>query len=320
MAVSLYIFNFKEMVIKKLFFNIILVVTVVIILDFAIGRTLRYFYFKETSGVHFCTTYSMETTKEEGLVFGSSRAIHHYVPKVFEDSLNISFYNTGRDGNGIFYQTALLKSVLKRYTPKAIIFDYDGDLMNEKIAYDRLSSLLPYYRTHEEIRSIVELKSKFERIKLLSEIYPFNSQILTIVMGNLEVNKLRNPDNKGYVALYKEWQTKIDTTRAFLSADVDQNKLSAFRESLNLGKRSGAAFFVVYSPVFHNYKIQEMGIIHDACSYENIPFWNYTRDTLFLNNNKLFNDVLHLNNNGAEIFSKLVVEKIKREKTIKGPL
>ena len=202
MVASLFISNSSKMIVKKIILNIVIVGVLVFVIDFSIGRTLRYFYFKETSGLHFRTTYAMEKTEADILVFGASRANHHYIPEVFKDSLEMSFYNTGRDGNGIFFQTALLKSVLKRYSPKVIILDYAGGFEKGGEDYDRMSPLLPYYRTHEEIRSIVELKSPFERIKLLSEIYPFNSQILTIAIGNLEINKKRKPDNEGYVPLY----------------------------------------------------------------------------------------------------------------------
>jgi hypothetical protein len=308
------------MIIKKIIFNIAIVTVVVFILDFAIGKTLRFFYFKETSGLHFRTTYSMEATKADMLVFGSSRANHHYVPEIFEDSLKISFYNTGGDGNGIFFQTALLKSVLKRYAPKVIIFDYFGGFEKEENDYYRLSFLLPYFRTHKEIRSIVEIKSPYERIKLISEIYPFNSQIFTILIGNLKINTQRKSDNKGYVALYKEWQAKIVSVETSTTFTVDSNKLSAFREFLSLAKRSGAKVIVIYSPIFlRSNKIQEIDICQDVCSDENIPFWDYSKDTLFLNNNHLFQDILHLNNNGAIIFSKLIVDEIKRDTNLYVP-
>ena len=124
MVVNLSIFNFDFKMIKKVILNIALVLSVVFILDFTIGKTLRYYYFKESSGTHFRTTYAIEKTNADILIFGSSRANHHYVPAIFEDSLKMKFYNTGRDGNGIFFQLAVLKSILKRYTPKIIIFDY----------------------------------------------------------------------------------------------------------------------------------------------------------------------------------------------------
>lgn len=311
--VSLFIFNFSVILIKKLTLNIAIVVFIVFVFDFAIGRTLRYFYFKETSGIHFRTTYAMETTKTDLLVFGSSRANHHYVPKVFEDSLKMTFYNTGRDGNGIFFQTAILKSILKRYIPKVIILDYAGDFVKGAEAYDRMNSLLPYYRTHKEIRNIIELKSPFERIKLISEVYPFNSQILTISIGNLEINKKRKYDNRGYVPLYGEWQRKIDSIVTFTAYVVDSNKLTALREFLNIAKKSGAKVFVIYSPVFQKFnRRQEIDICRDACAFENVPLWDFSKDTLFLDNKHLFQDVDHLNYNGAVIFSNMVTKRIKR--------
>jgi hypothetical protein len=298
--------------IKKIILNIIIVAAAVFILDFAIGKILRYFYFKESSGLHFRTTYAMEKTEADILIFGSSRANHHYVPEVFEDSLKMKFYNTGRDGNGVFYQLAVLKSILKRYSPKIILYDYAGSFAKSQNEYDRLSSLLPYYRSHEEIREIIELKSPYEKIKLISQIYPFNSLILTIAIGNLEINKNRKPDNKGYVALYKEWPSKIDSAFANAFYAVDSNKVNAFREFISRAKDSGATVFVVYSPLFQKFKRnQEIDICSEICSIEEIPFLNFSKDTLFLNNRSLFQDVGHLNNNGAIILSNSIVANIK---------
>jgi hypothetical protein len=300
------------MIIKKILFNFLLVAIIVFVMDFAIGRILRILYFKETSGFLFRTTYAMEDTKEDILVFGSSRANHHYVPEILEDSLKMSFYNTGRDGNGIFFQTAVLTSILKRYSPKLIILDFFGDFKKNKTDYDRLSSLLPYYRTHEEIRRFVELKSPFERIKLILEIYPFNSQILAIIIGNLEINKNRYTDDKGYVPLYEEWHGKIDSVATELKYDVDSVKLHAFQEFISMAKKSDAKVVVIYSPIFRKIGVsQEIEICDSICSFELVPFWDFSKDTLFINNNHLFRDVDHLNNKGAKIFSELIVEKIK---------
>jgi hypothetical protein len=193
MAANSFISNFRIMV-KKLIYNFALVAIVVFVIDFSIGKTLRYYYFKETSGLHYRTTYSMEKTEAELLVLGSSRANHHYVPEIFEDELKMSFYNTGRDGSRLLYNYAVFRSILKRYTPKIIILDIGFDeLYSDAEEYARLSPLLPYYKNHPEIRDLIEKRSSFEKIKLLSNIYPFNSSLLAIAMGNLEVNKKRAP-------------------------------------------------------------------------------------------------------------------------------
>lgn len=298
---------------KKLFFNVTIVAVVVFVLDFAIGRTLRHFYFKETAGVHYRTTYSIETTKAETLIFGSSRANHHYVPEIFEDSLQQTFYNTGRDGNGIFFQAALIQSVLKRYTPKIIILDFWGDLNKGQFEYDKIASLLPYNRTHREIRKTVELKSPFEKVKLASEIYPFNSQILTIALGNLDASKNRQMDNKGYVPLYNEWKIELDSIGDYTINEVDLNKVNALQEFISEVKKSGTNFFVVCSPVFQKFNMrQEIDICEKICLDEKVPFLNFARDTVFLNDKSLFQDDVHLNDKGARVFSKMVVAKIKQ--------
>ena len=297
--------------------NILIVLLVIFVLDFAIGRTLRYFYFKESSGFNYRTTYTMEETRADILIFGSSTANHHYVPEVFEDSLKMTYYNTGRDGVGILGQTAVLKSVLKRYTPKLIILDYTGSFQQEEKSYDRLAVLLPYYRTHPEIRKIIELKSPFERIKLLSEIYPFNSQILNVAVGNLAINKKRMLDHEGYVALYKKWQDKKEMIKPGPAYSVDSNKVSALKDFIKTAKQSGSQIIIIHSPWYKEFKtLQEIDICRAVCAQADVPFWDYTKDTLFLNNRQLFTDLSHLNHTGAILFSTLVVEKIMQKRNV----
>lgn len=298
---------------RKFIFSILVVLVLIFILDFAIGRTLRYFYFRENQGFEYSTTYAMDSTKADVLVFGASRAKYHYVPKVFDDSLKMSFYNTGNDGEAIFFQLAVLRAALKRHTPKIIILDYNSGLAKGEDGYNEISFLLPYYKTHEEIRRIVELKSPYERVKLVSEIYPFNSKIITIILNNLSRNNKKDIGDRGFLPRFGEWQYKIDTIRNTIPYIVDTNKLNALHEFLNIAKESGAKLFVVYSPIYERYEREpdEISICKGICSSENIPFWDLSQDTLFQNNVHLFFDTHHLNMGGASLFSKIVANEIK---------
>jgi hypothetical protein len=296
---------------KKLFINFLLVAAVVAVLDLALGKLLQHFYFKEKSGLHYRTTYSMEKTDADILIFGSSRANHHYVPEVFTDSLGWSFYNTGRDGNGIFYQAALLKSILKRYTPKLVILDYAGDFGKGRQVYDNLSSLLPYYASHPEIRQEVELRSPYEKVKLLSGIYPYNSQILTIAVGNLDLNKQRKPDNKGYVPLETEHPVKKEYFSSLVQQPVDSNKIWSLREFVRVAKASGTQVVVIYSPLYQEHKrYWEIEICGAVCKEAGVPFWDYSRDAFFTQQPDLYYDPVHLNHKGALVFSKQVSSRL----------
>ena len=86
--------------------------------DQAVGFFLRQLYSKQKVGDYSRATYTIDSVQTNALVFGSSRASHHYVTSIFEDKLKTKFYNAGRDGCGLFYNYAAFKSVIKRYTPQ----------------------------------------------------------------------------------------------------------------------------------------------------------------------------------------------------------
>ncbi|NPD86988.1 hypothetical protein HNS38_19710 [Lentimicrobium sp. L6] len=290
---------------KKIVSNLFLYIIVIFVLDFSVGSFLRYYYFSEESGLHYRTTFSLEETTADILVFGSSRANHHYVPEIFLNEFNMSYYNTGRDGNGILYQTAVLKSILKRYSPKIIILDFYGSFEENTKDYDRLSALLPYYKSHKEIRRIVELKSSYEKIKLLSHIYPYNSMLLTIMIGNTEYNKGRKHDDKGYVPLYKKWRLPIETRDSIFINHIDSNLVDAFCDFISLSKQSGAEVIVAYSPIYiKNQYDSRIAFAKSTCDSLNIDFIDFSNDEVFLSNGSYFQDPSHLNHDGALLFSR----------------
>ena len=286
-----------------------------IIGDFIIGSTLKYFYFKTTSGLLQRTTYSIQETEAEILIFGSSRANHHYDTKIIEEYTGQSAYNTGRDGNTIFYQTALLKSILNRYTPKQIILDFTGTFAYLQEDYDRLSSLLPYYSAHEELRDIILLKSPFEEYKLKSKIYPYNSLLTTIAVGNLNYNQTRKGNTdayNGYVPSYGIWKKEIVAKETPGKYEIEKNKLDVFQEFLELSQQKNIPLLVVYSPVYYLYdKNYSVEVCKDICKKYNVAFVDFSKDTEFLKNKELFNDKYHLNHNGAKLLTEKVLKVLK---------
>lgn len=301
------------MIIKKIVLNIIIVVVVVLVLDFAIGSTLRYFYFKQDSGFLSRTTFAIENTTADVIIFGASTANHHYYPEVFKEKLKMSYYNSGRDGNSILYHYAVLKSILKRFSPKIVILDLGRGEFNEtKVSYDRLSSLLPYYKKHPEIRSIIELKSPFEKIKLISKIYPFNSMLLSIAIGNTEYNKKRWNELNGYIPVSKVWNAPVKTDSALVNYSLDSIKIKIYKRFLEDCINSNVKLFVVCSPCYIKFLKEDSTIVigQEMAQKKNINFFVYSNYPLFLNNPSYFGDPLHLNNDGAQVFSTIIADEI----------
>ncbi len=292
------------------FYKLIMFLLILLILDFSIGSLLNYFYFKQHSGLLYRTTFAMEKTNADLLIFGSSRANHHYNPEIFQKELALTSYNTGRDGNFIFYHYAILKSILLRYKPKNIILDFNhGEFKKENSTYERLSSLLPYYNSHKEIRSIVNMKSHFEKYKFISRIYPFNSLIFTIVNGNFKKNISK--DKNGYVPVSKIWTENINTSE-HEKYDIDTNKIIVYENFIKECNKNNIKLFIFVSPFYEVFKGQDTSVFiaEKIANNNQINFYNVSNNTIFLNNKNLFADKAHLNDSGATIYTNLVIEKI----------
>lgn len=291
----------------------IVLLCIIALLDYGIGSVLRHYYFTQQSGLQYRTTYSIDSTTAKTLVFGSSRANHHYYPHEFETQLHQTYYNVGRDGSFIHYHYAVLQAVLKRYTPKIIILDITRNTFEyEPSHYDRLSALLPYYQSHPELRDIIILKSEYEQLKLQSSIYPYNSSLFTIAVGNTNFNKKRKEDIKGYVPLTKHWASSLtnDTTTAPYA--MDSVKIKLYNAFIDDCAKAKIPLYIVCSPYFVHYNAPDYSITlaQQIAQQHNVPFFNYTNDTTFTQHPNLFADATHLNNHGALIFSKLLLQKL----------
>ena len=298
---------------KYFFFKLIILLATVFVFDFLIGNILSYYYFKQQRGADYLTTYAIDSTKADLLIFGSSRANHHYQADVFEKRINLSYFNAGRDGNFIFYHDAILKAVLKRYSPKMIILDFiHGEFLKDQDSYDRISSLLPYYRSHPEMRSIIELKSPYEKIKLLSHIYPNNSSLLIIAGGNALFSQKKREDINGYIPLTKVWTDSIQNENNPVKYEIDSTKIEIYRSFIEDCLNAKITLYIVCSPYFIKSTHQDYSVhlAKEIAKKYKVKFFDYSQDSAFLNSPKLFADPRHLNEEGANLFSNSLIDSM----------
>lgn len=300
---------------KYFFFKLLMLAVVLFVLDFACGSVLRFFYFRQSSGWNYRTTYSMEKTTDSLLILGSSRAVQQYHP-ILEQKLNLSYYNCGRDGNFMLYNYAVLKSILKRHKPKMIIFDFiKGQFKENPSEYERLSTLLPYYKGHPEIREIINMRGPFEKFKLFSQTYPYNSTLFNTLMGNLEMNKKRNRDIKGYVVFDNVWKRplKIINTEPEKYA-MDSVFINTYESFIKDCTMAGVKLYIFCSPYYELSPYTDTSIIigKQIARKYNIDFFDYSKDTFLIKQPALFSDSMHLNDEGAKIFSAQVADEIQK--------
>jgi hypothetical protein len=285
----------------------------IVAFDGIIGYSLRTYYFKQSSGVLSRTTYAISSVKTPGLILGSSRASHHFISDVLSDSLKMPFYNAGKDGQSIFYHYAVLKGVLKRYAPKIVVLDLLNDELDFKQeSYDRLSELLPYYKTYADLAPIVKLRGPFEQYKLRSQIYPFNSLLLSIAIGNTSFNKKRFVEINGYLPLIGTYKNPITQEKKAQYEEIDSNKVNIYKAVINDCKAQQVKLIFTISPYLQNKKVTRSTILAKQIALaNNVPFFDHSHDAVFVLKPRYFWDMVHLNSEGALIFTHQVITEIK---------
>jgi hypothetical protein len=150
--------------IAKFFRNAALLLACVIVLDQVGGWVLKKMYFSARTGPFAETTHVFTEVETEGMILGSSRGRRNYNPNLLADSLGITVYNAGHDGQTIFYEQAIVRMNLTRHSPKLVILDLNPEEMYYRdVHYDRLNVLAPYYADFPEVRSIYRLKGVRDR-------------------------------------------------------------------------------------------------------------------------------------------------------------
>lgn len=299
---------------RKFLMRLLIFLLVLFAVDFVAGTVLRKLYFKQESGPDYETIYAIERSQEDLMVFGSSRARNHYHPKVFEEILDLSFYNAGRNGNFILYSSAVGQAVLKRHQPKVVILDVVGHEF-EYFApnYEKLSVLLPFYKTHPEIRSTVNLRGPFEKVKLCFQMYPFNSTLLSIGLGNTQFYNKKDPVIKGYSPINRELAQLpiLDTNN--LHYEIDSVQVKSYEDFIVASQTAGVKLYVICSPYFNKFPVRDKSVVlaEEIARKYNVTFWDHSQDPAFTGNPKDFYDIRHLNEPASLRFSTMIAEKIK---------
>jgi hypothetical protein len=320
MKVNLFIFNFKLMIKGKIirYLNkIILFIIWICCIDFIFGLALKKLFCSQISGPDYRTMYVLNRCNEDLLIFGSSRASHHYVPEVLSNELKMSVYNAGRDGQSILYHNAVLKAILKHHIPKIIILDLNySEFFHDRSSYDRLTFLLPYYYDYKSINEVLDKRNRFEPIKLLSHIYPYNSTFLSSIAFTFNIKhpliQQKALDYNGYVPLKGEISDQFEVnTIHFRNEKIDTIKFNCYKDFINQCDLNNIELFICFSPSFDNVFYSDIQIFNELSMRSN--FIDFSNNKDFIGKTKLFRDRSHLNNEGAVFFSKCLVTKILKQ-------
>lgn len=258
--------------------------------------------------------YACSESKEDVIIMGSSRASHHYVPEIISDSLGMTCFNAGQDGNGIILQYGRWKMISERYIPKVIIYDVTRgfDLAaNDNMAYvDRLKPFCGDDQVREYVAGIFPM----ERLKLFSKMYRYNYKFIEM-LSDCRVDN--GNALKGYIPLYGQIRQEMVEKAAAMpneikAVDYDETKLKYIEQLAKECQEAGTKLFFVVSPYYGGGGCDRDSfrpVIEIAVRY-GVPFYYYN-ETDLIGRPELFKDSSHLNDEGAREFTKTLMSQIR---------
>lgn len=298
---------------KKFLYKLALFAVIIIICDFVIGRTMDYVVNHITVGGRGRDNYICNQSKDDVLIFGSSRAVHHYNSLMIEDSLGLSCYNCGDDGNGIILGYGRLLMIEERHIPKIIIYDINPSFdyeLNNNTQY--LGWLKPRY-DREGINKIFDDVDYHEQFKMMSKMYRYNSIFFQNIFTFL--TSISNDTGKnGFRPLEGELdplKIKIDQDIQSKDIIIDSLKIDYIRKFIELSKESHL-FFVV-SPIWYGMNTAFLQPIEDICREKKVTLLDYSNSSKYVHNEHYFRDGVHMNSVGADEFTNDLIHEIRKE-------
>lgn len=308
----------KANTVRTFFIRGFLLLLLLVLTDQALGLLLEQVYFHLRRGQFAEATYAINSTHQDILVFGSSKAVRHYMPSVLTRGIpQASCYNVGKDAERMPYYAAIQETILKRYQPKLFILDViPNELDTDPSKYLKLSALFPYAKQHPELLKYLAEIGPFEKYKIHSRTYPFNSDLFIMLADFLSPPP---PSDHGFSSLTRaltpqqlaDLKARKDQYDAHDKdpdgKEIDPKAVAYYRNFLAAANRAHIKTLVVISPTLlgEKAKVRKTLLETIARQYPNVVFADFSNDKRFVYQHQKFADMFHLNQAGAREFSEI---------------
>lgn len=292
---------------KKFIVYILVFFAIVAAIDVAFGFACQYLN-SHAKGADTASNYAIANTVTSPVViFGSSRAMHHYVPEILEDSLATEVYNCGNDGNGILFFYGRFRLMTERYTPEVIIYDVEPKFDILADDHSKYLGLLKRWYGRAEIDSLIADIDPNEALKLRSSLYRFNGSFVQMLSDNLR--PMQNVAYHGFKPLagVMDYEPEPEVSRPI---EWDPLKEKYFRKLVADCRAKGIRLIVCASPSYGRTETNEYNAVLELCREYDIPTISFLTDSTFNRRREYFQDATHLNETGARAFTAVFADSI----------
>lgn len=311
----------KEETIKAFCIKLALFTVLLVVIDQGVGlafvKIKNIGLAKNPESMWVKTPFVVEKVESDVLIIGSSKAMHHYDPKILSDSLKMSVYNCGQDGCFFLYQNTIINMLLDRYKPKMIIWDIQPECFTDcssPTEYQNMRYLSPYYSNNIWVKKYVNSQGFKTAKNMNCKMYSYNSKAIQYVFPLL-VKGVQT--DRGYVPLMSQRNRNLIFSK--LKNDTVSYKkpltwLNLLSNTETRCQKMGVKLYLFSSPEYTRKKISyKIGIsdIKRISKCNNVNYVDYSSNKQFISLPELFEDASHLNIDGAGVYTKLIISDLK---------
>lgn len=290
-------------------------VVMVILLDVIFGQIMS-FYSKRYGlpGDSAKIEYLFRESEDDVVIIGSSTAINSFMPSLMMDSMGVSIFNGGCNAQNLTFFRCLVDGMLEHHKPEGVILT----LLPNELALDnlgRIELLNPYYGKSALMDSVLSLQNDGKgSIFLHSSLYRYNSVWLRILLQSFMPRE--EMENYGFVAKHKPHNPPVfeDHGREPDDRFVDADKVKYLREIIRQIQANQIELLVVIPPYYKRLMAggnpYSKQLLMEICQENGVPVMDYNQMEYFWQRPELFYDGMHLNGDGALVFTKMFIDRI----------
>ena len=249
------------------------------------------------------------------IIMGNSRAECHYNPMIIDSVLNVNSYVLGVSGSALNRQIVKynIYAHYQQNNPKLLMINLDYTYtFTWTIGVDRQQffpyMLLPY--TREQILTV----EPFNMVEKYFPIYRYTT-FMGIYYLQTEYAKITDESIKGYRGRDLQWDPEGLNKVESYHFEVDPRTMKMFDKFLAARKAENINIVFVFSPIYFGLteKVDNLQEVYDTfhtfSERYNIPILDYSLSDVSRDTTCFYN-AFHMNNHGAEIFSRQLAHDV----------
>lgn len=290
---------------KKYFIHFFIVIVALVVIDLLIGCMFN--QWKKHLGLkgdYEKIEYLMKQFDSDILIMGSSTAINSTKPSVLSRELGLTVFNGACSAQQLPFFDYIIDETIKHYKPRYILLALTHlSLITDD--YGRISIMNTYYNSgNKMLDTIIEHSSEHPSLLLKSNLYRLNTIGFRILCSQffLDNNSMRKD---GYSPHPVGGKNPILVEDKYNGQLIPHSMpLSHLEQIVKMCQEHGIKLIIYIAPMYRkavggpNAGIE---LLMNFCATNGVTLLDYSE--LFLDHPDYFYDNIHLNDNGANVFS-----------------